>query len=97
MAAVRREIVAILEFRLYWRDISRENVMMQLVDLILLACSLANANACHEYHVLFQSAGPLEACTIRAQPYLAQWVGEHPNYRVTRWRCAWPDQEDQKS
>jgi hypothetical protein len=47
--------------------------------------------------VLFQSAGPLEACTIRAQPYLAQWVGEHPNYRVTRWRCAWPDQEDQKS
>ena len=31
-----------------------------------------------------------------AQPYLAQWVGEHPNFRVARWHCAWPDQEDEK-
>ena len=70
---------------------------MQLFDLILLACSLANANACHEYHVLFQSAGSLRACTMQAEPYLAQWVGEHPNLRVARWRCAWPDREEQKS
>jgi hypothetical protein len=33
---------------------------------------------------------------MQAQPYLAQWVGEHPAYQVTRWRCAWPDQEDGK-
>jgi len=39
----------------------------------------------------------LEACTMRAQPYLAQWVGEHPNFRVTRWHCAWPEREEQKS
>jgi hypothetical protein len=70
---------------------------MQLVDLILLACSLATPAACHEYHILFQSAGSLEACTMRAQPYLAQWVGEHPNFRVARWRCAWPEREDEKS
>ena len=69
---------------------------MQLIDLILLACSLANPTACHEYHVLFESAGSLQSCTMRAQPYLAQWVGEHPNYRVARWHCAWPDKEDEK-
>jgi hypothetical protein len=34
---------------------------------------------------------------MQAQPYLAQWVGEHPNYRVARWRCAWPDREDEKT
>ena len=34
---------------------------MQLVDLIVLACTLANAAACHEYHILFQSAGSLRS------------------------------------
>jgi hypothetical protein len=69
---------------------------MQLVDLILLACTLTNASACHEAHILFETAGSLQSCTMQAQPYLAQWVGEHPSFRVARWRCAWPDQEDEK-
>jgi hypothetical protein len=68
---------------------------MQLVDLILLACSLVNPGACHEQHLLLQSAGSLHSCMMQAQPYLAQWVGDHPGYRVARWRCAWPDQEDE--
>jgi hypothetical protein len=72
-------------------------MVMQLVDLILLACSLANPNACHEYHLVFETAGSLQSCTMQAQPYLAQWVGEHPNFRVTRWHCAWPDGEDGKT
>jgi hypothetical protein len=72
-------------------------LVMQLVDLILLACSLANPNACHEYHLVFETAGSLQSCTMQAQPYLAQWVGEHPNFRVTRWHCAWPDGEDGKT
>lgn len=70
---------------------------MQLIDLILLACSLASPGACHEYHVLFQSAESLQNCTMNAPPYIAQWTEEHPNFRVTRWRCAWPDQEGQKT
>ncbi len=70
---------------------------MQLVDLIVLACALINPGACHEYHLLFQTAGSLRGCTMQAQPYLAQWIGEHPNVRVARWRCAWPDNEGDKS
>jgi hypothetical protein len=89
--------MAIRARELYLRDASVREPVMQLVDLILLACSLTDVTSCHEYHILFQSAGSLEACTIRAQPYLAQWVGEHPNFRVTRWRCAWPEKEEQKS
>jgi hypothetical protein len=68
---------------------------MQLVDLILLACTLVNPGSCHEYHILLQSAGSLRACTMQAEPYLAQWAGEHPNLRVARWHCAWPDREDE--
>jgi hypothetical protein len=65
---------------------------MNLVDLILLACTLANPGSCRE----FQSAGSLRSCMMQAQPYLAQWAGEHPAFRVAKWRCAWPDQEDGK-
>jgi hypothetical protein len=74
----------------------RGSISMNLVDLILLACALANPGQCREYHVLFQSSGSLNSCMMQAQPYLAQWAGEHPAFRVTRWRCAWPDQEDGK-
>ena len=63
---------------------------MQLVDLIFLACTLVSPGGCREYHILFQSAGSLRSCTMEAQPYLAQWIGEHPNLRVARWHCAWP-------
>ena len=69
---------------------------MNLIDLILLACTIASPTSCHEFHVLLQSSGSLQACMMQAPPYLAQWVGEHPSYRVARWRCAWPDQEGGK-
>jgi len=70
---------------------------MQLVDLIVLACTLATPATCREYHLTFQSAGSLRSCVMQAQPYLAQWVGEHPNFRVARWRCAWPEDEENKT
>jgi len=69
---------------------------MNPIDLIILACALANPGECHEYHVLLQSAGSPRICTMQAQPYLAQWIGEHPNLRVQRYHCAWPQQEDEK-
>ena len=63
----------------------------------LLACNLSNPNACREYHILLESNQALQACTMGAQPFLAQWIDDHPNLRVARWRCASPDSEDQKS
>lgn len=66
---------------------------MNMVDLILLACTILAPSNCREYHVLFQFEGSLRSCMMQAPPYLAQWAGNHPGYRVMRWRCAWPDQE----
>lgn len=70
---------------------------MRLIDLILLACNLSNPTACHEYHILMQSSQSLQACTMGAQPFLAQWSDDHPNLRIARWRCASPEREDEKS
>ncbi|HQT26409.1 MAG TPA: hypothetical protein PLK99_07405 [Burkholderiales bacterium] len=69
---------------------------MNLIDLILLACTIAAPSSCHEYHMLLQSSGSLQSCMVQAPPYLARWVGEHPAYVIKRWRCAWPEQEDGK-
>ena len=63
---------------------------MDLMDLVVLACTLASPEACHEYHLLYQSAGSPRTCTMQAQPYLAQWIGEHPNLRVARWDARGP-------
>jgi hypothetical protein len=70
---------------------------MGLMELVLLACSLSNPGTCHEYHLVFQTAESLRSCTMEAEPYLAQWIGEHPNLRVARWRCASPEEEGRKT
>lgn len=66
---------------------------MNLVDLVVMLCSLANPAACEEKHLLFEAHGSLRTCMMEAQPYLAQYMGEHPDQRIVRWRCDWPDRE----
>lgn len=64
-----------------------------MVDLIVTLCLLAHPGSCSEKHMLFESAGSLDACMWQAQPYLAAWIEEHPYLRVARYHCAWPDSE----
>jgi len=67
---------------------------MNLVELIVIICSLANPGACSEKHFLFQSHGSLKACMMEAPPYLAQMMAQYPDQRVSRWRCVWPDKAE---
>jgi hypothetical protein len=70
---------------------------MQLVDLIVLACTMTHPAVCRNYHLVFQWEGSLRTCTMQAEPRLEQWSAEHPTLQITRWHCAWPTQEDEKS
>ena len=70
---------------------------MQLVDLVVLACTLANPAACRNHHILFSWQGSLRTCTMYAESQLVEWSKEHPNLRIVRWHCAWPNQEGEKS
>jgi hypothetical protein len=69
---------------------------MNFVQLILTVCTLAEPSICDERKMLFESSGPLRACFIQAQPFIAQWVGEHPTLRVAAWRCTPPGAEGDK-
>lgn len=69
---------------------------MNLLDLIVLVCSLTNPTACEEQHILFDAQGGTpRTCALHAPPYMAQWIGEHPGVRIMRWHCDWPDHERQ--
>jgi hypothetical protein len=61
----------------------------------MTVCSLASPTRCDEARLQFNNDESLMQCMMQAQPYIAQWADEHPNARVTRWRCAYPDREGQ--
>jgi hypothetical protein len=73
---------------------SREGVM-GLMEVILTVCSLAHPAQCDDRHLQFASEGTLRMCMANAQPYLAQWIGNHPDLRIVKWRCAYPDKAEQ--
>ncbi len=67
---------------------------MNLVELIVVICSIANPTNCSEKHFLFESRGSLNSCMMAAPPYMAQMMQQYPGERISRWRCVWPDKVD---
>jgi len=66
---------------------------MALVQLILTVCALAQPADCEEQRLAFVDSGSLRHCMYHAQPKIAEWSAGHPNRRVVRWRCAYPEVE----
>lgn len=70
---------------------------MNFVELVLTVCTLAQPVSCDEKKLVFSSeTGSLMGCMMQAQPFIAQWSGEHPGLRVSRWRCVTPGSEGDK-
>jgi hypothetical protein len=70
---------------------------MIFVQLILTVCTLAEPANCDERKLLFESPSEsLRGCFVQAQPFIAQWSGEHPTLRVASWRCVRPGAEGAK-
>jgi hypothetical protein len=70
---------------------------MSFVELVLTVCTLTQPVICDEKKlVLGSDTGSLHGCMLQAQPVIAQWSGEHPLLRVSRWRCVAPGAEGDK-
>jgi len=61
-----------------------------MIALIITVCALADPNACREERVPVMSQISERQCANSAPPFIAQWIGEHPQYSVVRWRCEAP-------
>jgi hypothetical protein len=60
---------------------------MELIALVVTVCAASQPNLCEDRHFEFAWRGSLQQCAAGAQPYIARWVGEHPNWVVVRWHC----------
>jgi hypothetical protein len=67
---------------------------MNMIEIIVTVCALANPSQCEEQHLQYAFGGSPRQCTMNAQPYLAQWINEHPKWSIVRWRCNVPHKGD---
>ncbi|ANT63467.1 MULTISPECIES: hypothetical protein [Roseobacteraceae] len=57
-----------------------------MIELLFVACLSTAPDTCSERSLVYTDVTPM-ACMMGAQPELARWVEEHPNFTVNRWRC----------
>ena len=60
---------------------------MGLIELVVTVCVLALPSHCEDQHFPFSANMSLNQCVMNAQPYIAQWINEHPKLLAVRWRC----------
>ena len=60
---------------------------MDLVAIVFTVCALAHPDQCSEQRIEYVWHGSLRECVQDAQPYLAQWIGEHPNWTIKAYHC----------
>ncbi|MDK1494762.1 hypothetical protein QN219_33170 [Sinorhizobium sp. 7-81] len=68
---------------------------MNLVDLVLTVCMLANPTDCRTEHLYFESRGSLVQCMILAPSEMAKWSESHPTLKIVRWKCVFPDKDQE--
>ncbi len=68
---------------------------MGLIEIVLTVCAVANPTACEERRLQFSFDGSLTQCAMTAQPYIAQWIGDHPDLVARKWICQYPGKRKQ--
>jgi hypothetical protein len=63
---------------------------MDVIELIITVCAVLSPNVCEERHLTFSASFSPKQCVMAAQPYIAQWIGEHPKWTAVKWRCEYP-------
>jgi len=58
------------------------------MELVLLVCLAASPETCREerLQVSYVETDP-RMCMAGAVPTIAEWSGDHPEWRIARWRC----------
>jgi hypothetical protein len=65
----------------------------QLIEIILTVCAIAHPDYCEDKYIRFVWSGSPTQCMMAAQPYIAQWIGQHPKWIARKWSCDYPGRE----
>ena len=63
---------------------------MDLIAIVVTVCALARPDQCQEQRLEFSAQSSLKQCVMNAQPYLAQWINEHPKWSIKSYHCEYP-------
>jgi hypothetical protein len=59
-----------------------------MLELVFTACSLLQGASCKQVSLTYSMESvSLIQCMTGAQPVIAAWVREHPNWTVAKWSC----------
>jgi hypothetical protein len=58
-----------------------------MMQLILTACLTVSSLACRETRLDIYEETSEIFCALNAQPRIAIWSAENPDWHVSRWRC----------
>jgi hypothetical protein len=67
---------------------------MGYIEVILTVCALSNPVNCEDRRLRLNWDGTPRQCAM-AQPYIAAWIGDHPEWTVKKWTCDYPDKRKQ--
>ena len=58
-----------------------------MIELVLIYCLASDAERCMERREMVgRDLSPIE-CIVQAQTVGQEWVGGHPQWRLSGWRC----------
>jgi hypothetical protein len=69
---------------------------MELIEIVLTVCAISQPGPCEDRHLQFAGSGSLTQCVMSAQPYIAQWISQHPEWSAVRWHCEYPDERKRR-
>jgi hypothetical protein len=84
------------EFVVTFLSLISERGGLGMIEIILTVCAIANPSNCEEKYLQFTFDGSIQQCMMAAQPYIAQWIGNHPEWMATKWSCDYPGHEKRR-
>ena len=60
---------------------------MGFIEIVLTVCALSAPDYCEDQHLQVATQISLNQCAMTAQPYIAQWIIDHPKWSAVRWHC----------
>jgi hypothetical protein len=61
-----------------------------MVELIVIACLVAEPARCEEFHVPFHDQVHMVQCVWQSQIFAARWSQEHPGWIIKKVTCGLP-------
>lgn len=58
-----------------------------MLSIIISACLANDPNVCRDYRISVDESLDTQQCVMYAPPHFAQWIEEHPGWKIRRWRC----------